>query len=141
MADAVLDANVLVGLFDRNDTLHSAASQLVQSILANGDVALLLDFCVAEALSVVCRRSRERKTNPPDLTAIFEHVRALNDAGKIVRAEGESFAEVLAVMQTTSGALNFNDALLVVLQRRGTIGDVASFDVRLDLAEGFRRLA
>ncbi len=108
----------MVGLFDRNDTLHAAASELVQRIMANGDVALLLDFCVAEALSVVCRRSRERKTNPPDLTAIFEHVRTLDDAGKIVRAEGESFAEVLAVMQTTSGALNFNDALLVVLQRR-----------------------
>jgi predicted nucleic acid-binding protein len=141
MADVVLDANVLVGLLDRNDTLHDAATGLVKRIAASGDIVVLIDFCVAEALSVLCRRGRERKSNPPDLTAIFEQARALYDAGKIARIEDQPFNDVLDVMQATSGALNYNDALLVLLQRRGTIGDVASFDVRLDVADGFRRLA
>jgi len=44
-------------------------------------------------------------------------------------------------MRATSGALNYNDAVLVVLQRRGAIGDVASFDVLLDVADSVRRLA
>ncbi len=141
MANVVLDANVLVGLFDRNDTLHSAATELVQRITGHGDRVALVDFCMAEALSVLCRRSRERKSNPPDLTAIFEEARALDNAGKIAHVEETSFRAVLNVMQATAGALNYNDALLVVLQKRGAIGEVASFDVRLDTAEGFRRLA
>ncbi|MEI7894077.1 MAG: hypothetical protein WCI05_13365 [Myxococcales bacterium] len=36
---------------------------------------------------------------------------------------------------------NFNDALLVVLQRADSIGDVASFDQGLDAAPGFRRIS
>lgn len=75
MADVVLDANVVVGLFDRSDALHVAATQLIGRITANGDTAVLLDFCVAEALSVLCRRARERKASPPDLSLIFGEVR------------------------------------------------------------------
>lgn len=142
MADVVLDANVLVGLFDRNDALHVNATRLVGRITSTGDTAVLLDFCLAEALSVLCRRARERKANPPDLGAIFGEVRRLNDAGKVERVpeHGTTFGAVLDVMDAMAGALNFNDALLVVLQREGAIGDVASFDRALDTAEGFRRL-
>lgn len=143
MADVVLDANVLVGLLDRNDALHVAATQLVGRITGSGHTVVLLDFCLAEALSVLCRRTRERKASPPDLKSIFGEVRRLDEAGKVELApEPEpSFGDVLAVMDATAGALNFNDALLVVLQREGAIGDVASFDKGLDTAEGFRRLS
>ena len=61
MADVVLDANVLVGLLDRNDALHVAATQLVGRITGSGHTVVLLDFCLAEALSVLCRRTRERR--------------------------------------------------------------------------------
>lgn len=54
---------------------------------------------------------------------------------------GASFGAVLDVMKDAAGALNFNDALLVVLQRNGAIADVASFDRALDAAQGFRRLS
>lgn len=143
MADIVLDANVLVGLFDRNDALHAAAVELAGRVAANGDALVLLDFCVAEALSVLCRRARERKANPPDLTATFAEVRRLLDSGKIERVDesSSSFGAVLDVMEATAGALNFNDGLLVVLQRQGFIGGVASFDARLDTVDGFRRVS
>jgi predicted nucleic acid-binding protein len=49
------------------------------------------------------------------------------------------FDEVLGVVRATDGALNVNDALLVVLQRDGEVGDLASFDADFDLVEGFRR--
>lgn len=35
--------------------------------------------------------------------------------------------DVLALVESTAGTLNFNDALLVVLQREAVIGEVASF--------------
>jgi predicted nucleic acid-binding protein len=48
---------------------------------------------------------------------------------------------VLDVVQETGGKVNVNDALLVVLQREGSIGEVASFDQKLDTASGFRRVS
>jgi len=116
MAEIVLDANVLVGLFDRNDTLHQAAVSLIDRLTAAGEVTVLLDFCLAEALSVLCRRARDRKSAPPDLQAIFREVRRLHDAGKIehISEPAVAFGEVLDVMAATGGAMNFNDAQLFV---------------------------
>jgi predicted nucleic acid-binding protein len=49
--------------------------------------------------------------------------------------------DILDVVETTGGLLNVNDALLVVLQREGVIGDLASFDSGFDVVKGFRRRA
>ena len=45
------------------------------------------------------------------------------------------FPAILDVIDETGGKVNVNDALLVVLQREGSIGDVASFDAKLDSAQ------
>lgn len=50
------------------------------------------------------------------------------------------FSAILDVVEATGGAVNFNDALLVVLQREGAIGEVASFDEALDVASDFGRV-
>ncbi|MBE7483102.1 MAG: hypothetical protein HS104_24405 [Polyangiaceae bacterium] len=70
-------------------------------------------------------------------------VRRWHEAGQIAPVSGDvgrRFGAIMDVVEASAGALNFNDALLVVLQREGAIGDVASFDRALDTAEGFRRL-
>lgn len=48
-------------------------------------------------------------------------------------------SDVLGIVRATGGILNVNDALLVVLQRDGDIGDLASFDAGFDVIDGFRR--
>jgi predicted nucleic acid-binding protein len=48
-------------------------------------------------------------------------------------------AASLEVIEASAGRLNFNDALLVVLQREGTIGEVASFDTGFDAVQEFHR--
>jgi predicted nucleic acid-binding protein len=50
------------------------------------------------------------------------------------------FDEVVSVVRATRGVLNFNDALLVVLQRNGTIGDIATFDGGFAVVPDFRRI-
>jgi predicted nucleic acid-binding protein len=75
MAEVVLDANVLVGYLDANDVQHTRASALIDRLQADGHASVLLDVLVAEAVSVLCRRARERKASPPDLTAVLVRVR------------------------------------------------------------------
>ena len=64
MGDVVLDANVLVGYFDAHDAQHARASALIERLEAEGHEGVLLDVLVAEAVSVLCRRARERKSSP-----------------------------------------------------------------------------
>jgi predicted nucleic acid-binding protein len=143
MADVVLDANVLVGYLDANDVQHARASRLLERLESSGHQIVLLDVLVGEAVSVLCRRARERKSSPPDLLAVLAQIRRWHDAGDIEPTLSDAprfFADVLTVIEATAGALNFNDGFLVVLQRNGVIDDVASFDEGFDTVEGFRRL-
>jgi predicted nucleic acid-binding protein len=144
MADVVLDANVLVGLLDDHDALASRCAAILTRLRADGSRPVLLDICVGEAISVICRRSRERKMAPPDLGAALARIRGAAERGEIrfVAKESERLLpDILGIVEATGGVLNFNDALLVALQQAGAIDDVASFDQGLDAAPGFRRIA
>src|SRR5438046_4189533 len=141
MAEVVLDANVLVALLDGRDVHAPTATTLLERLEAEGHGPVLLDFLLSEAVSVLSRRARERKTNPPDLALALATVRAWRDEGSVrfLTSQIERlFPDVLDVIAETRGALNFNDGFLVVLQREGAIDDVASFDAGLDVAMGFR---
>lgn len=144
MADVVLDANVLVGYLDANDSQHSRATELIAKLEADGHESVLLDVLVAEAISVLCRRARERKASPPDLVTVLALARRWHDNGEIEPAlpdVSNVFGDVLDVIDASGGALNFNDALLVVLQRDAVIDNVASFDAAFDAIDGFRRIS
>jgi predicted nucleic acid-binding protein len=62
MSDVVLDANVLVGLLDQNDSLHQHATELLARMQSNGDQPVMLDMMVAEMVSALCRRTTQRKS-------------------------------------------------------------------------------
>jgi predicted nucleic acid-binding protein len=144
MADVVVDANVLVGLFDENDSLFTEATALLARLDAEGHVPLVLDILLGEAISVLCRRAVERKTNPPDLALALDQARTWLARGEVAfvgHDQERLLPAVFDVVQETGGKVNVNDALLVVLQREGSIGDVASFDKKLDGVAGFRRVS
>jgi hypothetical protein len=61
MAECVLDANVLVAWMDSADSLHVRAQDLMAKLEKDGTEPVLLDILVAEAVSVLCRRFRERR--------------------------------------------------------------------------------
>lgn len=116
-----------------------------------GDDAAIVDICLGEAISVLCRRSRERRGGsggpglakaPPDLRGALERVRQWTSDGDIAWVSDHAqrlAAEVVDVIDATLGRLNWNDALLVVLQREAIIGEVASFDEGFDAVPSFRR--
>jgi predicted nucleic acid-binding protein len=141
-SSVVLDSNVIVGYLDQEDSLHQRARALLER-LEHDHSLVLLDFIVAEALSALCRRAFERRHRPPDLGTILGRIRTWHRRGQVVFGglESETFDAVLGVVEETQGELNFNDARIVVLQRAGTIGEVASFDPDFDKVEGFRRIS
>jgi predicted nucleic acid-binding protein len=143
MAEIVLDANVLVAWFDKNDVHHARALALIERLEGEGHTLVLLDVVIGESVSVLCRRARERQKSPPDVPAALMTVRRWAAEGAIrwMAQEAERLVgDILDVMEATGGRLNFNDALLVALQREGSIHDVASFDQGFDAAADFRRI-
>jgi len=144
MADVALDANVVVGLLDKEDSLNARARELVRRIRYAGDEPQTLDFVAAEAVSVLCRRATERKRNIPDLVEILAEVRRWYDAQEIEFVQQEFqklYPGILGVIESSGGKLNFNDAALIVLQQQGFIDEVATFDVLLASQPGFRTFA
>ncbi len=141
-AEIVLDTNVLVAWLDEHDSLAKDARRLLDRIAEKGDRIVLIDVAVSEALSVLARRAAERKTNPPDLEAVLAQIRAWLVAGEIAFVSHHTerlFSLILDIVAESAGKLNFNDALLVALQREETIGEVASFDADFDAVPQFRR--
>lgn len=61
MRSVVVDANVLVGLADDADHRHASARAVSAEITRVGANTVFLDFLVAEAASVLCRRAEERR--------------------------------------------------------------------------------
>jgi predicted nucleic acid-binding protein len=144
MAEIVIDANVIVGHLYAADAQHGRTEQLLDRLERDGHEIVLLDFLVQEAVSVLCRRAAERKTDPPDLKAALEVVRGWYDGGEVrfIARDAEKLAgDVLDVILETAAVLNFNDALVVVLERQGAIDHFASFDGGFDGVEGFQRLS
>jgi predicted nucleic acid-binding protein len=107
MAEVVLDANVLVALLYADDVHPQRARALVVRLEADGHVVVALDFLVHEAVSALCRRTRERKTSPPDLLEVVAAVRGWFDGGYVrsVAKETERLvADVFDVIEATGGA-------------------------------------
>jgi predicted nucleic acid-binding protein len=141
--EVTLDANVIVAQLDGADVLAQRAQAHGRRLRGEGADLVLLDVLVGEAVSVLCRRARERRSGEPDLLAALTIVRGWAHAGSIRWVAGQAervVGPVLDVVQETGGRLNFNDGLLVVLQREGLVDEVASFDRDFDLVQDFRRI-
>ena len=79
-------------------------------------------------------------------------MRDLNSAGRAAIRDGDlraactagsavhSGSAVPSLTPSTGGKLNFNDAFIVVLQREGRVGPVATFDAGFDAVPGFVRV-
>lgn len=50
------------------------------------------------------------------------------------------YEDILDLVASTGGKLNFNDAFIAVLQKEGRMGPVATFDAGFDAVPGFVRV-
>lgn len=142
MAEVVLDANVLVAVLDAADVHHRRAHDLLAHLRADGHELVFLDVLVGEAVSVLCRRTLQRRTDAVELPVILHVVRSWADRGEIRSTGAEldwALEETLGWVERSGAHLNFNDAFIVVLYEHGLIDELASFDAGFDIVEGLRR--
>jgi len=137
------DTSVLIGLLDPHDLWHSQAVALRSALQSAGFIGIYFDCVLAETISTATRRLRERKriaeidplldrtiTNfPPDsLTWISFDTPIL-------------YSEILSLIRSSRGELNFNDALVALSCRERDIRFIASFDSDFDQLAWLKRLS
>ena len=141
--EVVIDSSVLVGLLVPNDVWHTRAVALWDRIKAAGHVGLFLDCVAAESISVATRRLQE-KDRIADVEPLLDrlNVQVPNEAITWILPDvPHLYPEVLDLIRSSSGALNFNDALIALACRERSIPAIASFDADLDRVPWLRRLA
>jgi predicted nucleic acid-binding protein len=141
--DVVIDSSVLVGLLIPNDLWHPQAVALWEAIKAGGHVGLFLDCVAAEAISAATRRLHE-KGRLADVESLLDRLNAQVPSDAITWILPDVphlYPEVLDLIRSSSGALNFNDALIALACRERGVPAIASFDADFDQVAWLQRLA
>jgi predicted nucleic acid-binding protein len=139
----VIDASVLVGLINPHDLWRKQALALRKALLDADNELLYFDCVVAEALSAATRRLRE-KGRASEVKVLMDRLDAQAapaDITWILPDVPDLYPNVLALIRSSSGELNFNDALIALACRQRNIPAIASFDADFDRVSWLHRLA
>jgi predicted nucleic acid-binding protein len=142
MATAVIDANVLVGLLDERDKWHGTAVA-IRDALDEADAELVYFDCVLnEAISVLARRTGEQR-RPEQFDALLDQLARLIPASDITWVGGEIqrlYDEVVGLVRSSAGELNFHDALMALICREQGVSVLVSFDQDFDQVDWLTRV-
>ena len=138
-----VDSSVLVGLINPRDLWRTQAVALRQSLLAAGAELYYFDCVVVESISAAVRRLHE-KGRQADVAALLDRLKAQVPGDTITWVLPDVprlYPEVLELIHSFSGALNFHDALIALACRERGLPAIASFDADFDQVPWLRRLA
>ncbi|HAI69907.1 MAG TPA: hypothetical protein DCM38_10800 [Gammaproteobacteria bacterium] len=138
-----VDSSLLVGLINPYDLWQNQAIALYETLKA-AEIELLYFDCVAmEAISAATRRLHEKKRFS-EMKTLFDQLNSyvyVETMTWILPDVPRLYPEIINLMQSSSGALNFNDALIALACREREIPAIASFDTDFDQIEWLHRLA
>ena len=143
MTLVAIDTSVLIGLIDARDVWHSAALQLQAALRAAQLAPVHFECTVAEALSTLARRLREQR-RVQELPGLFDRIEAtlpLEQLTWVFPDVPRLYQQILALMRTSEGELNFNDGLIAFACRERQIRLLASFDRDFDRLRWLTRVA
>ena len=134
MAIAAIDANVLVGLLDSHDQWHPAAVTLRDALCEAGVEPVYFDCVLNETITVLARRVREQG-QPEQLGVVLDQLARLilaDDITWISRGIQRLYHQVVSLVRSSSGALDFHNSLMALVCREMGISAVISFDRDFD---------
>ncbi len=139
--EVVIDSSVLVGLLNPADTWHRQANGLLNAMIVSGFRLVYFDCVAAEAISTSVRRLHE-KGLMGEIPSLFQRLgQFAQDYTWILSDAQRLFPDVLQLMQSSSGALNFNDGLIALSCRERSIVAIASFDSDFDQLPWLKRIS
>ena len=142
MAITVIDTNVLVGLLDSKDKWHSTAVAIRDILNKAGAELVFFYFVVNEAMSVLVRRANEQKRLKEIGDLLDNLIRLIppNDISWISEDTRRLYDQIVGLVKSSAGLLNFNDALIALTCREQKISFLISFDCDFDQINWIKRL-
>ena len=138
-----IDTSVLIGLMDAQDIWHRPALSLQSAVTEAGLEPIYFDCALAEAVSTIARRLHEKRRNGefPDLLN-----RLLTDFPEdtitwILPDVPGLYGQVMQLVKSYGGELNFNDGLIALACRDRDIRALASFDQDFEKVPWLKRVA
>lgn len=142
MTTAVIDANVLVGLLDERDKWHGMAVAIRDALdVANVNV-VYFDCVLNEVISVFGRRAHEQR-RPEQFVALLDQLTELvpfDDITWISEQTQRFYNQVVELVRSSEGELNFHDALIALACRDWDISMLVSFDQDFDQIDWLTRV-
>lgn len=138
-----VDTSVLIGLLDPRDVWHDPALALKQALQARQAEVAVFDCVLAEAVSTMARRIHEQRRSA-DLDFLLTRIRDDYPTDGILWVLPDVpmlYHDILNLVRSSHGALNFNDALIALSCRLRGIPLVASFDRDFDDIDWLKRVA
>jgi len=138
-----IDTSVIIGLLDSQDLWHTPAISLQEAITVAQLKPVYFDCALAEAMSTIARRLRE-KGREGELTGILDRLLTdfpMDTITWILPDVPLLYSQVVELIQSSNGELNFNDGLMALACRERSILAFASFDRDFDTISWLTRLA
>ena len=138
-----IDTSVLIALIDPLDIWRTRAIALIDALLVDDVVPIYFDCVTAEAVSTAARRLHEkgRGNEVRDLLDRLEMRIPYELIIWILPDVPRFYSEALAMIRSSSGELNFNDALIALACRERNIPAIASFDPDFDQLPWLEQMA
>jgi predicted nucleic acid-binding protein len=136
-----IDTSVLVALLNPRDVWHAQALALQDALLAANITPVYFDCAAAEAISAAARRLRE-KGRVAEVQALLDRLNGqvpFDTLTWILPDVPALYPQVLDLIRTSSGELNFNDSLIALSCRERGILAIASFDPDFDQVPWLKR--
>ncbi|MBU0511634.1 MAG: type II toxin-antitoxin system VapC family toxin [Chloroflexi bacterium] len=138
-----VDSSMLVGLINPLDHWRARAMALHDALVSAGYELVYFDCVAAETVSVVARRLHE-KNRSEEVNRMLDRLTIQVPTDTIcwiLPDVPQLYARALKLMRSSSGALNFNDALIALACRERDIPAIASFDADFDQVPWLHRLS
>ena len=135
--------SVLVGLLDKKDIWHGKATELYNFLKQQKAEIIIFDCVLAETISTLCRRIHEKRRDD-DLSNLVDKFLEHFPTEVITWVNYDIpvlYEEIIALIRSSHGELNFNDSLIAISCRNRSISFLASFDKDFDTIDWFKRIS
>jgi predicted nucleic acid-binding protein len=138
-----IDTSVLIGLLDPKDVWHERATALKEALKAREAHLAVFDCVLAEAVSTMARRIHEQRRSS-DLDQLMTRIVVdypPDDILWVLPDVPVLYTEIIELVRTSRGELNFHDALIALSCHHREIPFLASFDRDFDQLAWLQRVA